>query len=69
MEQVVPKPKYLRIVQPIKILCRRDILPIDNMKQDLESAIDKAYQEMNSEDRVAIISQIITDRVCHSCHY
>ena len=39
------------------------------MEQDLESAIDKAYQEIDSERPVAIISQIINHKVCHSCHY
>ena len=39
------------------------------MKQDLESAIDKAYQKMNSENPVTIISQMITDGVYHICHY
>ena len=39
------------------------------MKQDLESAIDNVYQEMNFENLVAIISQMITNRVHHSCHY
>ena len=42
---------------------------IDTIKQDLEIAIDKVYQELNSEDLVAIISQIITDEICHSHYY
>ena len=44
-------------------------MPVDIMKQDVESIIDKTYQEMNSQDSVAIISQIITNRVHHSHHY
>ena len=39
------------------------------MKQDLEHVIDKVYQKMDSEDPVAIISQMITNEVYHSRHY
>ena len=44
-------------------------MPIDTIKQDLENALDKAYQEMDSKDLIAIISQMITDEVCHSHPY
>ena len=63
------KLKNLSTVQSIQILCWENITSVNTIKQDLESAIDKAYQKMNSEDPVAIISQMITDRVCHSCYY
>ena len=42
---------------------------INTLDQDLESAIDKFYQKMDSKDLVAIISQMITNEVHHSCHY
>ena len=42
---------------------------IDTIKQDLKNAIDKDYQEMDSENTVTIISQMITDKVCHRRHY
>ena len=44
-------------------------MSIDTIKQDLESAIDNSYQKIDSEVPVAIISQMITNRVCHSCYY
>ena len=42
---------------------------IDTIEQDLKIAIDKTYQEMDSENLLAIISQMITDRICYSHHY
>ena len=42
-------------------------MPIDNIDQNLESAINKTYQEMDSENPVALISQIKVNGVCHSC--
>ena len=42
---------------------------IHAMEQNLERAINKTYQVMDSENLVAIISQMITDRVYHSHHY
>ena len=63
------KPKYLSTVQSIQILRQGDIMSIDNIKLDLEGNIDIAYQKINFEDPVAIISQIIINRVCHSRHY
>ena len=42
-------------------------MTINTIKQDLESAIDETFQKMYSEDLVAIISQIITDKIYHSC--
>ena len=69
MEQVVLKLKNLSIVQPIQILRQENIMLIDTLEQDLENAINKAYQEIDFENLVAIISQIITDRVHHSCYY
>ena len=61
MEHVVLKPKDLNPVQPVQILHQRNIRLIDAVEQDLESAINNAYQKMNSKDLVAIISQMIID--------
>ena len=69
IEQVMLKPKNLSTVQLIQILQQSDIMPIDSIEQNLESFINKTYQEIDFEDPVAIISQIITDGVCHSRHY
>ena len=44
-------------------------MPIDTLEQNLESAINNAYQKMDSEDPVAFINQMIIDKVHHSCHY
>ena len=44
-------------------------MPINTIKHDLESAIDNANQEMDSKNFVAIISQIINNKVFHTCHY
>ena len=69
IEQVVLKSKNLSTVQPIQILHRGDISLIDAVEQDLESAINNVCQKIDSKDLVAVISQMITDRVYHSCHY
>ena len=63
------KPRNLSTVQPIQILRQGDIRPIDAVEQDLESAINNAYQEINSKDQITVISQKITNRVYCSCHY
>ena len=44
-------------------------MSIDTLEQDLESAINNAYQKIDSKDSVAIISQMITGNVHHSRHY
>ena len=69
MEQVVLKPKNLSSLQPIQILCHKDIMPIEALDQDLETIISQAYQDIDSEDPVAIISQMIMNGEHHSCHY
>ena len=56
IKQVVLKPKNLSTVQPIKILRQEDIKPIDAVKQVLKSAINNAYQEIDSKDPVAVIN-------------
>ena len=63
------KAKNLSTVKLIQILYQRSIILIDIIEQELESIIDNAHQEMDSEDSVAIISQIIIDGVCYSRHY
>ena len=42
---------------------------VDTIEQDLESAIDKIYQEMDSGDLVTIISQMIPNKIHCNCHY
>ena len=69
IEQVMLKSKNLSTVQSIQILCWKDIRSIDAIEQDLKSAINNTYQKMDSKDLVAVINQIITDRIYHSCHY
>ena len=69
MEQVVLKPKNLNIVQSIQILRWGDIGPIDAMKQNLKSAINKTYQEIDSKNPIAIINQMIINRAHYSHHY
>ena len=71
MEQVVLKlnTKHLSSLQPIKILPHENIMPIEALDQDLETIISQAYQNVDPEDPVAIISQIIMNRTRHSCQY
>ena len=56
MEQVVLKPKNLSSLQPIQILHHEDIMQIEALDQDLETIISQAYQDIDPEDPVAIIS-------------
>ena len=69
MKQVVLIPKNLSIIQSVQILRWGDTRPIDAVKQNLKSTINNVYQKMDSKDPVAVISQMITDRVYHSCYY
>ena len=69
MEQVVLKLKNLSSLQPIWILCHENIMPIEALDQDLETLISQAYQDIYSEDPVAIISQMIMNRKRHSRQY
>ena len=69
MEQVVLKPKNLSSLQLIWILYHENIMPIEALDQDLETIISQAYQDVNSEDPVAIISQMIICEKHHSCQY
>ena len=69
MEQVVLKPMNLSLFQPIWILCHEDIMPIKALDQDPETIISQAYQDVDSKDPLAIISQIIINREHHSCQY
>ena len=71
MKQVVLKPKNLSTVQPVQILCLGEIMLVEAepTDQDLETAIKNAYQEMNPEDPVFVISQKISNREHHSCQY
>ena len=69
MEQVVLKPKNLSSLQPICILRHEDIMLIEALDQDLETIISQAYQDIDPENLVAIISQMIMNRECHSCQY
>ena len=43
MEQVMLKPKNLSSLQPIWILCHKDIMPIKALDQNLETIIRQAY--------------------------
>ena len=44
-------------------------MPIRTLEQDLESAIDKAFQKMDYENLVAIICQMIINRDHQTRHY
>ena len=65
------KPKNLSTIQPVLILRPGEIMPVEAepTDQDLETAIENAYQEMDPEDPVFVISQKISNREYHSCHY
>ena len=69
MEQVVLKLKDLSSLQLICILHHEDIMPIEALDQDLETIISQAYQDIDPEDHVAIISQMIMNRLHHSRQY
>ena len=71
MEQVVLKPKNLSTVQPVQILRPGEIMPVgaEPTNQDLETAIENAYQEMNQEDPVFVISQKISNGEHYSRQY
>ena len=71
MKQVVLKPKNLSTVQPFWILCRDETMPVkaEPTDQDLETAIENAYQEMDPEDPVFVIRQKISNGVHHSRQY
>ena len=71
IEQVVLKPKNLSTVQLVWILRPGKIMPVEAepTDQDLETAIKNAYQEMNPENPVFVISQKISNREHHSCQY
>ena len=62
------KLKNLSIVQPVQILCPGEIMPVEAKPtdQDLETAIENAYQKMNPEDTVFVISQKISNGEHHS---
>ena len=44
-------------------------MPIEALDQDLETIISQAYQDINSEDLIAIISQMIMNRERHCRQY
>ena len=65
------KPKNLSIVQPVQILRLGEIMPLEAepTDQDLETAIENAYQKMNPEDPMFVISQKISNGEHHSRQY
>ena len=71
MEQVVLKPKNLSTVQPVQILRPGEIMLVEAEPTDqaLETAIKNAYQEMDPEDPVFVISQKISNGKHHSCQF
>ena len=71
MEQVVLKPKNLSTIQPVWILRPGEIMLVEAepTDQDLETTIKNAYQEMNPEDPVFVISQKISNGEHHSRQY
>ena len=42
---------------------------VEPTDQDLETAMENAYQEMDPEDPVFVISQKISNREHHNCQY
>ena len=66
---VVLKPKNLSSLQPIWILRHEDIMPAEALDQDLETLISQAYQDVDPEESVAIISRMILNEKRHSCQY
>ena len=71
MEQVVLKPKNLSTVQPVWILRPGEIMLVEAKPtdQDLETAIETAYQKMDPEDPVFVISQKFSNGEHHSCQH
>ena len=71
IKQVVLKPKNLSTVQPVWILRHGEIMPVEAelTDQDLETAMENAYQEMDQEDPVSVISQNISNGEHHSQQY
>ena len=71
MEQVVLKPKNVSKVQPVQILRPGEVMPVkvEPTVQDLETAIENAYQEMDPEDPVFVIRQKISNGEHHSHQY
>ena len=71
MEQVVLKLKNLNTVQLVWILRPGEIMPVEAepTDQDLETAIKNAYQKMDPENPVFVISQKISNGEHHSCQY
>ena len=68
MQQVVLKPENLSTVQPVQILRHRNIMPVEVelADNDLKTAINNNYQEINPKDSVFIISQKISNIEHHS---
>ena len=71
MQQVVLKPENFSTVQPIRILRYSKITPVEAKlaDQDLKTAINNAYKQINPEDPVFVISQKISNRKHHSWQY
>ena len=65
------KPKNLSTVQPIQILRPGEIIPVEAepTDQDLETAIENAYQKIDPKDPVFVISQKICNREHHGWQY
>ena len=58
MQQVVLKLKNLSTIQPVWILRPKNIVPVEAelADMDLKTAINNAYQEIDPEDPVFVIS-------------
>ena len=71
MEQVMLKPKNVSKVQPVQLLRPGEVMPVkvEPTVQDLETAIENAYQEMDPEDPVFVIRQKISNEEHHSHQY
>ena len=71
IQQVVLKPENFSTVQPIWILRYSKITPVEAelADQDLETAINNAYKQIDPEDPVFVISQKISNREHHSWQY
>ena len=65
------KPKNLSTVQSVWILRLGEIMLVEAepTDQDLETAIENAYQEMDPEDPLFVISQKISNEEHHSHQY
>ena len=68
---MVLKSKNLSTVQPVRILRSGKIMPVkaEPTDQALETAIENAYQEMDPEDPMFVISQKISNAEHHSQQY